>query len=90
MMFVGNRLLSISCQRKPKLPIYDMVRSINNPITGKFVIANGFSLWGMSRNPAEIRNVITKVTTVPSKLSDDLYEFGTVGLLPGPGVPAMG
>lgn len=48
MMFVGNRLLGISCRRTPELPIYDFVRSINNSITSKIVMANGFSLWDTS------------------------------------------
>lgn len=48
MMFVGNRLLGISCRRMPELPIYDFVRSINNSITSKIVMANGFSLWDTS------------------------------------------
>lgn len=48
MMFVGKRLLSSSCRRKPKLPIYDFVRSINNSITSTIVMADGFSLWDTS------------------------------------------
>lgn len=38
---------------------------------------------GYELKPAEICNEITKVITVSSRLLDDLYEFGNVGLLPG-------
>lgn len=59
-MLVGNRLLRISCQRKPNLPIYDMMRSVNSSIGGKFGkwgIASACKAW------AEIQLKCNEVTS---------------------------
>lgn len=82
-MLVENRLLRISRQRKTNLPIYDMARSINNSIAGKFGKQWAASACG-AQAEIQLKCVMKQQKSSWShQVSYNFYKFGNVSLLLG-------